>query len=175
MMRRGLTVLCIGFMCIFVAGCGQSYELQSISVSPTSPNLQGIGSTQQLTVTAHYSNTKSLDVTSRSNYELGASALAPAGEPNIGPAPLDAVTLSTTGLLQAVVSPTTGFGSCTWVTEPTNPPTDTTFSYGTVPYPLTITYTEHGVTATTYAYVSAAVPAGCYDPSNPAPPGFPGD
>lgn len=150
MVQRVLTVLCIGFMCIFVAGCGQSYELQSISVSPTSPNLEGIGSTQQLAVTAHYSNTKSNDVTIRSNYELGAS-LNPL-------APLDAVTLSTSGLLQDIVSPTTGLGSCTW-TATGIPPV-----YTTDPYPVTITYTEHGVTATTYSYVSVdSGVALCYD------------
>jgi hypothetical protein len=173
MVRRALTVLCIGFMCFFAASCGQTYELQAITVSPTSPNLEGIGSTQQLTVTAHYSNTKSLDVTSRATYQLGASADGSILTGS-GLAPLDAVTVSKTGFLQAVISPSQGTGSCTWHATPTG--TGTTFDYTTNPYPLTITYTENGVTATTYAYVSVASSGGCYDgQAYKAPTGFTGN
>jgi hypothetical protein len=170
MVRRVFTVLCVGFMCVFVASCGQSYKLQSITVSPTSPNIEGIGALQQLTVTSHYSNTKSQGVTVHSSFELGASSDSASGL-----APLDAVTLSKSGVLQAVVSPTLGTGACTWHATPTNA-SDTTFSYTTNPYPVTITYTENGVSATAYAFVSVASEGGCYDgQAFLAPSGFSGN
>lgn len=169
MVRRAWIVLFVGFMTVFMASCGQTYKLLSISVTPgalgatgsSAINLEGIGTFQALTVTATYSNTKTQVVTLKSAYQVGASA-----DVN---APLSALIVNQTGVVKAVD------GACTWVAEPTNPPTNTTFGYGTAPYTTTITYTENGVTATTTAFVSVNSLAGCYDPANPAPAGFPGD
>lgn len=167
MLRRVLTVLCIGFVCFFAASCGQSFDLESITATPTSPNIEGIGSTQQLTVTASFTNQKTSDVTTRATYQVGASA-----DPN---APLDALTLNNSGLLQAVVSPTQQIGSCTWHAQPTDN-TLTTYNYSTQPYDVTVTFTQNGVTATTHAYVSVDSAAGCYDGQGfPAPSGFLGN
>jgi hypothetical protein len=163
MVRRVFTVFCLGAMAMLLMSCGQTYELQSISVAPTSPNIEGVGSTQSLVVTAHYSNTKSLDVTAKSVFELGASA-----DPL---APLDAVTLSKSGVLQSVISPTTGVAACTWHATPTNTG-DTLFNYTTNPYSVTVTYA--GFTAVAYASVDAI--GSCYDGIGfVAPSGFAGN
>jgi hypothetical protein len=150
-------MLFFGLMTAFMASCGQTYELQSITVDPPSPSIEGIGSSQALTITAHYSNTKTEDVTVKSTYQLGASA-----DVN---APLSAVIVNKSGLVKAVG------GACTWVAEPSDPPTDSKFLYGTSPYPVTVTYSGF----TTTAFISVNSLAGCFDPSNPAPAGFPGD
>jgi hypothetical protein len=157
MVRRALIVLFFGLMTTFMASCGQTYKLQSITVAPASPNIEGIGSSQQLTVTAHYSNTKTQDVTNQSTYQIGASS-------DIN-APMNAVMANNSGIVKVVD------GACTWVAEPTDPPTDSKFLYGTSPYTVTITYSGF----TTTAFVSVNSLAGCFDPSNPAPTGFPGD
>jgi hypothetical protein len=156
MVRRVLTMLCVGFMCVFAASCGQTYELQSITVSPNSPNVEGIGGTQALTITAHYSNTKTEDVTARTTFN--GSGLPPT------------VTLNLSGILEAVG------GVCTWSAEPTDPPTDSQFAYSTDPFIASASYTENGVTKTTPIFVSADSLAGCYDGQEfPAPAGFPGN
>jgi hypothetical protein len=166
MVRRALLLLCIGFLTLFAASCGQTYELQSITVTPGTQgangaayiNLEGIGAFQQLTVTAHYSNTKTQDVTTKSQFELNASA-----DPN---APLTALSLNRSGLLEVVNA------ACTWYAEPTDSPTDSQFGYSTDPYPVTVTYS--GFTTTTF--VSVANEGDCYDGQKwPAPKGFPGN
>ncbi len=168
MVQRVITVLCVGVMSVFMASCGQSYSLQSITVAPSSPNIEGIGNTQALTVTAHFSNTKTEDVTGKSTFEIGGSS-----NPR---APLDAVTVSKAGILQAVISPTTGVAACTWHATPTgtssSTSSNTTFEYSTDPYPVTITYS--GFTAT--AYLSVAAASSCYDGiTYKAPSGFAGN
>lgn len=168
MVKRALVLLCVGCMAVFMSSCGQTYELQSITVASAatgvpSANLEGIGATDSFIVTAHYSNTKSNVVTVQSSFQLGAST-----DPN---APLDAVSLNRSGVVQAIQSPTTGSGACTWHATPTNS-TDTTFSYSTEPYPVTVTY--QGFTA--QAYLSVASAGGCYDgQAFPAPAGFGGN
>jgi hypothetical protein len=173
MVRRVLTGLCVGFMCIFVASCGQTYKLQSITVTPgtadsagnSSINLEGDGAFQQLTVTAHYSNTKSQDVTVNSTYELGASQM---GELI---APLESVSVNKSGMVNVLNY------ACTWDTEPTNPPTDSTFVYAVLPYKVTVSYTENGVTSTAYLDVNVANIGGyCFDGTGVKPySGFPGN
>jgi hypothetical protein len=167
-MRRALGVacvcVCLALMCIFVSSCGQTYELQSITVSPSSPNLEGIGATQALAVTAHFSNSKTEDVTPHSQFVLGASADTP---PNgSGLAPLSALTLSTGGVLEVVQT------ACTWHATPTG----ATFAYGTNPYLVTISYTNNGITKTTQAFISVDNATDCYDGQTyPAPAGFAGN
>jgi hypothetical protein len=143
MVRRALIVLCVGFMCIFAASCGQSYDLQSITVAPSSPNVEGIGGTQALVVTAQYSNTKTAVVTVSTTYDRS----------NLPPA---TVTLSQSGILEAVGA------ACTWHAMPTNAG-DTQFDYSTDPYPVTASYSENGITKTFQVFVSVASAAGCYD------------
>lgn len=165
MVRRALVVLCLGLMTILLASCGQTYELQSISVAATAgtstasastgsasaaANIEGIGNTATLAVTANYSNSKTQDVTVNSIYQVDAST-----DPR---APLTDLTVNKSGIAKAV-NPN---GTCTWYAEPTSS-ADTSFAYGTQPYPVTITYTENGVTATTMAYISVDSATDCYD------------
>jgi hypothetical protein len=173
MVRRALIVLCLGLMTILLASCGQTYELQSLTVAATAAgsstasasaaaNIEGIGNTAALAVTAHYSNSKTQDVTVNSIYQVDAST-----DPR---APLTDLTVSKSGIAKAV-NPN---GTCTWYAEPTSS-ADTAFGYGTQPYPVTITYTENGVTATTMAYISVASATDCYDGTTYlAPSGYPG-
>jgi hypothetical protein len=175
MVRRALVVLCLGLMTILLANCGQTYELQSLTVTATAAstggttsasaaaNIEGIGNTATLAVTAHYSNSKTEDVTVNSIYQVDAST-----DPR---APLTDLTVSKSGIAKAV-NPN---GTCTWYAEPTSS-ANTAYSYGTQPYPVTVTYTENGVTATTMAYISVdSAATDCYDGiTYTAPSGYPG-
>jgi hypothetical protein len=98
-------------------------------------------------VTANYSNTKTNIVTVHSSYQIGASR-APGGA-----APLDAVSVDNSG----VVSASSSIFSCTWVSTTSG----TTTTYGTYPYPVTVTYTENGVTVQASAPISMATVANC--------------
>lgn len=183
MVRRLLTVLCLGALCFLLANCGQTYQLQSITVTPgalgatgsSAIALDGIGSFQQLTVTASFSNTKTENVTAQSTYSVGGSMMdTDLGNPDCESshtcvAPMSALTVDNSGIVKAVGM------TCTWDAEPTNA-TDSAFGYATEPYPVTVTYTNNGITATTKAYVSVDDVAGCYDGIGfPAPTGFPGN
>lgn len=156
MLRRALVLLSVAGLAFMMTGCGQTYDLQSITVSNSLAgtssefNIEGIGNTQPLVVTAHYSNGKTEDVTVHSTYALGVSTDSEA--------PADAVTVSSSGIIQAIVSPKEGIAACTWTATPT---TDkcTAWSYSTQPYPITVTY--QGQTAVGYLSVAAA--GACYD------------
>ncbi len=191
MVRRALTVLCVGFVCIFAASCGQTYKPQGVVINcptctvtvasgtlpPASFNLEGIGSQAQLTLTVQYSNSKTADVTDKAHWSLGPSANVPMLGA-VGPfAPPDALQLnSSDGHLEAIVSPTQGLAACTWHATPTDSPTDSKFGYSTQPYPVIATYTEDGVTLTQVAYISVDAVGGCYDGQlYPAPTGFTGN
>ncbi len=149
MERRALVVLCLSLMTLLLASCGQTYELQSITVSgpqggtDSSFNIEGFGNSQPVVVTANYTNGKTDDVTIHSNYSMGASA-----DPN---APLTAVEVNQSGVLKVID------GACTW--SYTFPNGSTTANYTTQPYPVTITYSGH----TTTAFLSVASEGGCYD------------
>jgi len=151
MARRVSIVLCIGVLALFLASCGQTYELQSITLSPVSPNLEGIGASQQLTVTAHYSNTKTQDVSVKSTYAISSS-------PG-GPAPASALAVNPSGIVQAVNA------ACTWTA--TLGGDGKTYAYSTTAYEVTAMYSG----LTTKAFVSVASASGCYDgQAFPAPP-----
>jgi hypothetical protein len=155
MARRALIGLCVVFMCIFAASCGQTFDLQSITVSPSSPNVEGIGGQVALTVTAHYSNTKTANVTVHTKFDT--STLPPA------------VTLNASGILEAVGP------ACTWHATPTNAG-DSSFDYSTDPFIANASYTENGVTKTTPIFVSVDSVADCFDgQAFPAPTGFTGN
>ena len=141
-----VSIFCAGLL--LWSGCGQTYSLQSITMAPPSPNLSGIGASQQFTVTAHYSNGKTEDITTKVAFVLSPSALAP----------LSAETISASGIVQNVV------GACTW-TAVANPAPATGYTYGTDPYTLTATYS--GFTAE--SFVSVASLADCWNPSNTHP------
>jgi hypothetical protein len=156
MVRRALIVLCVGLMTIFLANCGQTYELESITISPdTGYNLEGLGKSGQLTVTAHYSNTKTEDVTSKSTYEVLGSL-----DPR---APLGAVTVNNSGLVQNSAN----LPICTWYATPAG----SGFGYTTQPYTVTVTYSGHMAQAP----ISVDSVGGCYDGiTYLAPTGYPG-
>jgi hypothetical protein len=162
MVRRALIVLCIGLMTVIMASCGQTYELQSITIAPdTGYDLVGLAKSGQLTVTAHFSNTKTEDVTAKSLYQVGASQ-----DPR---APLGAVTVNNSGLVQNSAN----VGVCTWYATPTGTgAANTTFGYYTYPYTVTVTYSGH--TAQTQISVNSV--ADCYDGTtgNTPPAGYPG-
>lgn len=148
MVRRVLTGLCVGFMCIFVASCGQTYKLESIAVSPsTGYSFTTLGETGPLTVTANYSNTKSSDVTATSKYEVGSSAA-----PN-NAAPLGVITVDNSG---NVISSSTVV-ACTFVATTSGGVT----TYTPAPYPVTVSYSENGVTATKSVPIIVATAPGC--------------
>jgi hypothetical protein len=148
MVRHALKLVCLGFMTMFLASCGQTYELQSITVSPTQPNIEGMSTPQALTVTAHYSNTKTEDVTVKAQYSLGS-----ADSTN---APAAGLTLNKSGILETTTTP-----ACSWVATLNSD--GTTYSYAIV-WPYTATATYSGFTAT--AGVSVASAAKCYDGIN---------
>jgi len=172
MVRRAMLVVCFALMAVFMTSCGQTYKLTGLQVTPgtltpsgaSTINLEGQGAFQQLTVTATFSNSKTQDVTQASTFgQIGDSAL---GEKI---APLESLTV-VGGFVKVV-----GY-ACTWDTEPTDPPTNSKFSYGIAPYSVNISYTDNGITKTTQAFVNVNNDAGfCYDPTNPAPTGFAGN
>jgi len=133
-------------MLIFCLACGQTYETQSIEVAPPSPNIVGIGGFQQLTVTAHFSNGKTQDVTNRATYSL----TLPTGAPL---APANALTISASGRVQVVDA------ACTWMTflSSDTPPVKT---FATSPYVLTATWDNHQ----SVSFISVASAAGCDNP-----------
>jgi hypothetical protein len=162
MLHRVMVVLVIASLTLLWTGCGQTYELQSITVASTNTgtattNLEGIGASDSFIVTAHYSNTKSNVVTTQSKFQLGASADANA--------PLASLSLNNSGVVKTVDA------ACTWHATPTNT-TDTTFAYTTQPYTVTVTF--EGFTTT--GYVNVANAGECYDGvTYQAPAGFTGN
>ena len=68
-MKLGLGLSLFGLIicALLHVSCGQTYELASIELTPTSPNIIGIGGTQQFVVTAKYTNTKSEEITVKSS------------------------------------------------------------------------------------------------------------
>lgn len=161
MVRRALIVLCLGFMTVILASCGQTYELQSITIAPdTGYNLEGLAKSGQLTVTAHYSNSKTEDITAKSTYQVGAST-----DPR---APLGAVTVNNSGLVQNSAN----IGVCTWYAEPNSASaTNTSFGYFINPYTVTVTFSGH----TAQTQISVDSVADCYDGTTYVPQaGYPG-
>jgi hypothetical protein len=162
MVQRAMVLLCVCSLAVFMLGCGQTYELQSITVASAATgtatvNLEGVGSSDSLIVTAHYSNTKTEDVTVHSTYQLGASADANA--------PLASLSLNNSGIAKAVGA------ACTWHATPTNVAAST-FAYTTQPYTVTVTYSGF----TTQAFINVANAGECYDGKlYPAPTGFAGN
>ncbi len=149
MLRRVLAGLCVGFMCIVAAGCGQTYKVQSVSVTPAGGYiLTNSAPTGQLTVMATYSNTKSSDVTMSSGY-----AVVGSGNPTPDAAPLNAVIVNNSGLVQASGTVL----ACTYVA--TTSGTTTTFT----PYPYTVlvSYTNNGITVHGTASINIATAPGC--------------
>lgn len=147
--QRILMLLACALLVIGFAGCGDSYELQSISVEPTHPNVVGIGGTAQLTVTAHYSNNKTEDVTRRATFQLA----QPTG--SMSSLPLSAVTINASGLAEAID------GVCTWTVSGSSPH----WEYGTDPYLVNIAFGGK----TVQGFLSVASIAGCYSPDTPKP------
>lgn len=147
MVQRAMVLLCVCSLAMFLMGCGQTYELQSITVSPTTASLEGINATQALTVTAHYSNSKTQDVTIKSSYQVSqATALTDPNTPN------GAVSVSGSG----VVETSNSVWACTWVTTSAG----SGYIYGiTSPYVVTVSY---GGFTTTSAIAVASGPT-CYD------------
>ena len=142
MVRRVLAGLCVGFMCIFGASCGQSYKLQSIAVTPsTGYSFSDLGDTGALVVVASFSNTKSSVVTANSTYQVGVST-APANA-----APLGVITVDNSGL---VVNSST-LVACTY-----DPVTSQAY-----PYPVTVSYSNNGVTATKIVPINVSTAPGC--------------
>jgi hypothetical protein len=134
-------------MALFMASCGQTYELQSISVSPTTANLEGINTTQAFTVTAHYSNTKTEDVTVKSRYQV--SQATAATDPDT---PNGALSVNNSGVAET----SSTVWACTWAYAAAGKG----YVYGiTSPYIVTVTYS--GFTTTT-AIAVASGPT-CYD------------
>ena len=151
MTKRVLASLFFLLCCslILLTSCGQTYELMALEVQPGHANLTGLGARQQFQVLAHYSNTKTSDVTHQATYTLTPPASAPSGYV-VAPG---AVTITQDGQAEAVMP-----GACTWTgvtsTDATGKPTTV---YGTLPYILTVTFEGKQMVS----HVSVASIAGC--------------
>jgi hypothetical protein len=145
--RKIISLIACGVVAVALSGCGDSFELQSISLEPTHPNLVGIGGTGQFVVTAHYSNNKTADVTRKATYVISASESIFA--------PLPAVTINANGLAEAID------GACTWTHTGVAP----NYEYATNPYPLDVTFEGK----TVRGFISVASVGGCYSPQTPPP------
>jgi len=134
---------------ILFTSCGQTYELVQLEVLPGQANLSGIGAIQHYQVLAHYSNTKTVDVTHQSTYALTPPNSAPTGYV-VTP---DAVRFTQDGIVEAVMP-----GACTWTAVPSvDAAGKPTTVYGTNPYTLSVTFEGK----TSPAYISVASIAGC--------------
>jgi hypothetical protein len=147
MVRRALLAICSALLLIGMGGCGQTYELQSISVSPTSFSLGAIGATEPLVVTAVYTNTKSEVVTAKTQF----GADSPAGDATN--APPSALKVNLSGVVEVVGA------ACTWTA--TQGADGTTYTYSSQPYVVTATFEGHQ----TQAFVNVNSEQGCYDPT----------
>lgn len=155
MVRRALVVLCFAFTTVFMASCGQTYHLVSISATPsTGYNLEVPGQTGAITVTATYSNTKTNVVTVSSKYQIAASS-NPSAPLSVNGVP--ALTVNQSGVVQASGSA----GVCTWTAA--IPTGSTTYAYTSAPYTVNVTYTDSGVTVSSSVPISVATAANCYD------------
>jgi hypothetical protein len=147
-MSKFLTAATCLILVFLLTGCGNEVVLQSIDVTPTSPNVVGIGGTQQFTVTAHYSNSKSTDVTSRATYTIA----APTNGTSQTFTPLSALQINNNGLLEVVQ------GACTWTQTTVTPPGGTPSTvFGTSPYVMTVSFGGQQTTS----FISVAAIAGC--------------
>ena len=143
MLRRALAGLCVGFMCIFAASCGQTYKVVSVNVTPAAGYILTTASpTGQLAAVATFSNTKTSDVTLSSNYIIEESGLnsttAPLtidGVPTVNVNGSGLVTASGTALACTYAETTVG-GVTTITPEP---------------YTVQVTYTNNGVIVHGYA------------------------
>jgi hypothetical protein len=142
-LKFGQALSFIGIIALvaLLCGCGQTYELVSIEISPSHPNVVGIGGMKQIAVLARYSNTKTTDVTHRSTYTI----TAPTGTTLI--VPPTAVTISPAGMLEVVQ------GACTWTKSGTTEEP----IYGTTPYTLKASFDHQEA----IGFVSVASIAGC--------------
>lgn len=143
--RRTLVVLCLGLTTLLLASCGQTYKLESISISPAAGYSLTNGVPQgALTVTANYSNSKSKDVTVNSQYEILPSSL----DNSTAPLSVNGV-LAVTVNKSGVVTANTAAVVCTWSGTQPNP------------YQAQASYTENGVTASAIVSINVATAAGC--------------
>jgi hypothetical protein len=166
MVRRVLIVLSFGLMTMFMASCGQTYKLLSISVTPGTPSasgnqqitLLGIGAFQQLTVTAKFSNGKTQDVTvdPHTTYQLNASGMPADLNPAVA-VPMQNVSLSQSGKVTVLSK------ACTVDTEPVPGSNNTAWTYFGYPYKALISYTQNGETATTLLDVNVINSRYCWD------------
>jgi hypothetical protein len=157
MARRALAVLCFGILSLFMASCGQTYHLDSITVSPKSFYLEGPNAptpleSQPLTVTGNYSNTKTEIVTTGSTYQVDqATGMS---DPNT---PTGAVFVNgTSGVVE--VSPR--ILACTFKLNSTG-----TGYVTTSPYVVTVTYQGQQDTAAVYVDTMP----NCHDTTQTAP------
>ena len=151
MTKKALAALSFLLCCslFLLTSCGQTYELVALEVEPGQANLSGLGARQQFQVLAHYSNTKTTDVTHQASYTLTPPVSAPVGyviTPN-------AVTITQDGQAEAVLP-----GACTWTGVTTlDAAGKPTTVYGTQPYVLTATFEGKQMVA----HISVASIAGC--------------
>lgn len=144
-MRRVLPFFVLIVLCASLLSCGgQDLELVAVEISPSSPNVVGIGGSQQMTVIARYNDQRTEDVTEKSTFMI---------EPPMFPvdySPDGALTINASGMVQVVD------GACTWE----NSGTTEEPKYGTTPYKLTAKYQNF----TAVAFISVGAHTGCQFP-----------
>ncbi len=148
--RRTLMVFGLGFMTLLLASCGQTYEVQSITVTDAdSFTLTSLGVGDPLTVTANYSNSKTAIVTTKSQY----NGVEGSNNPVVGAAPNGAVTVNNSGIVED-----SSVQACTYAPTASGTPT----TYTSYPYLANVSYTENGVTVTKQVPINVAIPGtGC--------------
>ena len=129
MARRMMLVVLAVALTMLLAGCGQTYEVVSISATPPRVALSSTTTSQQFKITATYSNTKTEDVTTQASYSMTDSTASTA--------PLDGISYNNAGLVSLTATP-----SCTYTT-----------STASNPYTLNVSYSNNGKTVTTSAYI----------------------
>jgi len=140
--RTHLLAIFLGALALLTTSCGTGDKIGSVSVTAAGAsggviNLQGLGGTLQLVVTANYTSGKQIDETNFATYTITPEGVDQNGAPL--PTPPYGIQMNNTGMLTATENAqNSGNGICTWFNEA---PTITTPSwFFTGDYKITATY-----------------------------------
>ena len=117
MKRSHVLATFLGLLSLLTTSCGTGDKIGSVTITAAGAsggvvNLQGLGGTLQLIVTANYTSGKQITETNWATYTVTAQGVDDTGAAL--PAPPLGVTMNATGLLTAVDP-----GICTWTNENT--------------------------------------------------------
>jgi hypothetical protein len=142
--RKYILAALVGTLALILSSCGTSDKLSTITISDGSSslaNLQGIGGTLQLTVTANYTSGKTVDITNWAVYTAVPDPINNVDDTGLPLAsPPATITISATGLLTAVDP-----AVCTWQ------------NLGTVATPSWFLTGDYKITATYKGFTSQPI------------------